>query len=54
MADYVPSSTGQGQGSAQVLEGSFTPVNMDETVKAIDNYSNRIVKDKQLDKKKSD
>ena len=52
MADYVPSSTGQGQGSAQVLEGSFTPVNMDETVKAIDNYSNRIVKDKQLDKKK--
>ena len=39
MADYVPSSTGQGQGSAQVLEGSFTPVNMDETVKAIDNVA---------------
>jgi len=52
MADYVPSSTGQGQGSAQVLEGKFTPINMDETVKAIDNYSNRIVKEKQLDKKK--
>ena len=38
MADYVPSSTGQGQGSAQVLEGKFTPINMDETVKSLDNF----------------